>query len=167
MDGDGRRLCLAICVAVANTGEEWLGELSWTKRNVFDDFIAASEWLIANGYTSPAQTCYWRQWRLLVGAYMTQRLIYLLQRCQLWVWWICCGLLNLRLAGLGNLSMVSPKPRGVQALYILSLHNLGLVRPAGHDDYSWPWWPGEHALQFQVAAALQGGSHASSAQYLN
>jgi prolyl oligopeptidase len=39
-------------------GEEWhrAGMLE-KKQNVFDDFIAAAEWLIANGYTSPERLC--------------------------------------------------------------------------------------------------------------
>ena len=41
-------------------GEAWhLGGTKLNKQNVFDDFIAAAEWLIANGITSPAHLAIW------------------------------------------------------------------------------------------------------------
>jgi len=33
-------------------GEEWQAGTKLNKQKVFDDFIAAAEWLITNGYTS-------------------------------------------------------------------------------------------------------------------
>ncbi len=57
-------------------GEEWhqAGMLD-RKQNVFDDFIAAAEYLIAEGYTSPAKLALagGSNGGLLVGAAMTQR----------------------------------------------------------------------------------------------
>jgi prolyl oligopeptidase len=57
-------------------GEEWhKGGMLENKQNVFDDFIAAAEWLIANRYTSPSRLVIWggSNGGLLVGAAMTQR----------------------------------------------------------------------------------------------
>ncbi len=57
-------------------GEEWhkAGMLG-NKQNVFDDFIAAAEWLIANKYTKPEKLAIRGSSNggLLVGAAMTQR----------------------------------------------------------------------------------------------
>jgi prolyl oligopeptidase len=57
-------------------GEEWhLAGTKLRKQNVFDDFIAAGEWLIANKYTStPKLAIHGRSnGGLLVGAALTQR----------------------------------------------------------------------------------------------
>lgn len=57
-------------------GESWhqAGMLA-NKQNVFDDFIAAAEWLIAEGYTSPPRLAIsgGSNGGLLVGAALTQR----------------------------------------------------------------------------------------------
>ncbi len=57
-------------------GEEWhkAGMLE-KKQNVFDDFIAAAEWLIQNGYTKPSRLAIsgGSNGGLLVGAALTQR----------------------------------------------------------------------------------------------
>jgi len=57
-------------------GEDWhhAGMLD-KKQNVFDDFIAAAEWLVKNGYTTPARLAIRGRSNggLLVGAAMTQR----------------------------------------------------------------------------------------------
>lgn len=57
-------------------GEEWhQAGMKLQKQNVFDDFIAAAEWLIANDYTKPAKLAIagGSNGGLLVGACMTQR----------------------------------------------------------------------------------------------
>jgi prolyl oligopeptidase len=45
------------------------------KQNSFDDFIAAAEWLIDNGYTNPEKLAVWggSNGGLLIGAFVTQR----------------------------------------------------------------------------------------------
>jgi prolyl oligopeptidase len=57
-------------------GEAWhhAGMLG-NKQNVFDDFIAAGEWLVANGYTKPARLAIigTSNGGLLMGAALTQR----------------------------------------------------------------------------------------------
>ena len=57
-------------------GEAWhLGGMLNKKQNVFDDFIAASEWLIHNKYTQPSKLAIFggSNGGLLVGAALTQR----------------------------------------------------------------------------------------------
>ncbi len=57
-------------------GEDWhRAGMFGNKQNVFDDFIAAAEWLIVNGYTTPDKLAIrgGSNGGLLVGAAMTQR----------------------------------------------------------------------------------------------
>lgn len=57
-------------------GEEWhRAGMRDTKQNVFDDFIAAGEWLVSSGYTSPSRLAIsgGSNGGLLVGAALTQR----------------------------------------------------------------------------------------------
>ncbi len=57
-------------------GENWhTGGMLAQKQNTFDDFAAAAEWLIANGYTNPEKLAIMggSNGGLLVGAALTQR----------------------------------------------------------------------------------------------
>ena len=57
-------------------GEKWhKGGMLANKQNVFDDFLAAAQWLIDNHYTSPAKLAITGQSNggLLMGASLTQR----------------------------------------------------------------------------------------------
>ena len=57
-------------------GEEWhRAGTRMNKQNVFDDFIAAAEWLVKNNYTNPSKIAIvgGSNGGLLVGACMTQR----------------------------------------------------------------------------------------------
>ncbi|MBW4616292.1 MAG: prolyl oligopeptidase family serine peptidase [Desmonostoc vinosum HA7617-LM4] len=153
-------------------GEEWhQAGMKEKKQNVFDDFIAAAEWLIANGYAKPAKLAIagGSNGGLLVGACITQR----------------PDLFGAALPAVGVMDMLqfhkftigwawtseygSPDhPEEFKTLYAYSpLHNLKpgtaypatLITTADHDDRVVP------AHSFKFAAALQA-AHAGDAPVL-
>lgn len=148
-------------------GEEWhLAGTKLNKQNVFDDFIAAGEWLIANKYTTTPKLAISGRSNggLLVGACLTQR-------PDLW---------GAALPGVGVLDMLrfqkftigwawasdygsSDDPKEFAALAKYSpLHNVKpgtkypptLITTADHDDRVFPG----HSFKFAAALqAAQGG----------
>ncbi|HEY0101680.1 MAG TPA: prolyl oligopeptidase family serine peptidase [Pyrinomonadaceae bacterium] len=149
-------------------GKDWHeAGMKLKKQNVFDDFIAAAEWLISNKYTSTPKLAIQggSNGGLLVGAAITQR----------------PELFGAALPAVGVMDMLrftkftigaawasdygSPdNPEEFKALYAYSpLHNLKpgrsypptLITTADHDDRVWPG----HSFKFAAAMqAAQGGS---------
>ncbi|GET37402.1 prolyl oligopeptidase family serine peptidase [Microseira wollei] len=143
-------------------GEEWhQAGMKLKKQNVFDDFIAAAEWLIANQYTVPEKLAIagGSNGGLLVGACMTQRpdlfgaalpavgVLDMLRFHKFTIGWAWCS------------EYGSPEdPEEFKTLYAYSpLHNLKagtaypatMITTADHDDRVVP------AHSFKFAAALQ------------
>ncbi|HSE31908.1 MAG TPA: prolyl oligopeptidase family serine peptidase [Pyrinomonadaceae bacterium] len=150
-------------------GEDWhQAGMKLKKQNVFDDFIAAGEWLIANKYTSTPKLAIsgGSNGGLLVGAAMTQR----------------PELFGAALPAVGVMDMLrfqkftigwawvsdygsSENADEFKALYAYSpLHNIKagtkypptLVTTADHDDRVWP------GHSFKFAAALQAAQAGSA-----
>jgi prolyl oligopeptidase len=150
-------------------GEEWhRGGMKLKKQNVFDDFIAAAQWLIDNKYTSTPKLAMGggSNGGLLVGAALTQR----------------PDLFGAALPAVGVMDMLrfqkftigwawvsdygsSDNPEEFKALYKYSpLHNIKpgtsypptLITTADHDDRVWP------GHSFKFAAALQAAQAGSA-----
>jgi len=127
-------------------GETWhkAGMLE-NKQNVFDDFIAAAEYLIREKYTSadklPSPGL---ERRLLVGAAMTQRPELFKVALPRSASWTCSAITKSRSLGLGRRIRLERRSEAVQFLYAYSpLHNSrGVAYPAtfvttaDHDDGS-------------------------------
>ena len=149
-------------------GEDWhQGGMKLKKQNVFDDFIAAAQWLIDNKYTSKSKLAIGggSNGGLLVGAALTQR----------------PDLFGAALPAVGVMDMLrfqkftigwawvsdygaSDDASEFKALYAYSpLHNIKpgtsypptMITTADHDDRVWPG----HSFKFAAALqAAQGGS---------
>jgi len=153
----------------AEYGEDWhQGGMKLKKQNVFDDFIAAAEWLIKNKYTTTPKLSIGggSNGGLLVGAALTQR----------------PDLFGAALPAVGVMDMLrfqkftigwawvsdygsSENADEFKALYAYSpLHNIRpgtaypatLVTTADHDDRVWP------GHSFKFAATLQAAQEGSA-----
>jgi prolyl oligopeptidase len=150
-------------------GEDWhQAGMKLKKQNVFDDFIAAAQWLIDNKYTSTPKLAIGggSNGGLLVGAALTQR----------------PDLFGAALPAVGVMDMLrfqnftigwawvsdygsSADPEEFKALYAYSpLHNIKpgtsypptLITTADHDDRVWP------GHSFKFAATLQAAQSGSA-----
>ena len=86
VDGDGWSLCAADLRGGGEYGEGLRRQgMKLKKQNVFDDFIAAAQWLMMTSTVdAEARDRWWHNGGLLVGAAITQRPDLFGARCRQW-----------------------------------------------------------------------------------
>lgn len=149
-------------------GEKWhLAGTRLQKQNVFDDFIAGAEWLVANGYTSTRRlaigggsnggllvgACVTQRPELFGGAVIAQGVLDMLRFHKFTIGWAW-------VSDYGS----AEDPEEFKALLAYSpLHNLKpahypatLIRTSDHDDRVWP------GASLKFASAMQTAQEASA-----
>jgi len=111
---NGRRVCDRQYSRWREYGEVWHRQgIRTHKQIVFDDFIAAAEWLIAQHYTSVHRLAIHGRSNggLLIGACLTQRPDLFGRRSPRWACWTCCASIVLDRARAGRGTTARPKIR--------------------------------------------------------